>query len=57
MDDDAVMPKPVKAPTEDDFEAWLDEAQAWAKTVGYVETDVEDVVKRVRGKAAHENRH
>ena len=32
------------------FEASLDEAQKWAKSVGYRENDVNDIVKTVRKK-------
>ena len=34
----------------EDFEASLDEAQKWAKSVGYDESDVDDIVKSVRKK-------
>lgn len=46
---DTIMLKPVKAPTENDFKAWLDEAQEWAASVGYDEGDVAGIIKDVRG--------
>ena len=48
--DDLIMLKVLRLPTQDEFRERLDEAQAWAASVGYVETDVEDIVKRVRRK-------
>ncbi len=48
---DTVMLKPVKVPSEDDFRAWLDEAQQWAKDVGYEESDVAAIIKDVREEA------
>lgn len=47
---DVIMLKPIKIPTEDDFAARLDEAQAWAASVGYTEEDVNDIIKSVRKK-------
>ena len=44
------MRKPVKTPTEDEFLRWMDEAQAWAATVGYEESDVDAAIQAVRGK-------
>ncbi len=55
--DDLIMLKVLRLPTQDEFLARLDKAQAWAASVGYVESDVEDVVKRVRRRNARENRH
>ena len=55
--DDLIMLKVLRLPTQDEFLARLDEAQAWAASVGYVESDVEDAVKRVRRRNARENRH
>lgn len=48
---DTVMLKPVKVPSEDDFKLWLDEAQEWAKEVGYEESDVASIISDVRKKA------
>ncbi len=39
-----------KFPSAEEFEASLDEAQKWAKSVGYNEDDVNDIVKSVRKK-------
>ena len=44
------MLKVLRLPSQDEFRARLDEAQAWAASVGYAETDVADIVKRVRRK-------
>ena len=48
--DDVIMLKPIKIPSEDDFEQLLDEAQEWAASVGYQESDVNDIIKSVRKK-------
>ena len=48
--DDVIMLKPIKIPSEDDFEQLLDEAQEWAASVGYQESDVDDIIKSVRRK-------
>ena len=48
--DDVIMLKPIKIPSEDDFEQLLDEAQEWAASVGYLESDVNDIIKSVRRK-------
>ena len=45
---DTIMLKPVKVPIEDDFKAWLDEAQGWAASVGYEEGDAASIIKDVR---------
>ena len=47
--DDFIMLKVLQIPSIDDFQAKLDEAQAWAASVGYTEGDVEDIIKSVRG--------
>lgn len=48
--DDLIMLKVLRLPAQDEFRARLDEAQAWAASVGYAEADVSDIVKRVRRK-------
>ena len=48
MAGDIIMLKLIKMPTEKDFEKSLDEAQEWAKTVGYKESDVNDIIKQTR---------
>lgn len=47
---DVIMLKTLKLPSAEEFEASLDEAQKWAMSVGYDESDVDDIVKSVRGK-------
>ena len=49
---DVIMLKVLKLPTAEEFEASLDEAQQWAASVGYEESDVENIVKSVRRKKA-----
>ncbi len=44
------MLKTLKLPSAEEFEASLDEAQKWAKSVGYNENDTNDIVKSVRKK-------
>ena len=45
---DVIMLKTLKLPTAQEFEASLDEAQRWAASVGYEESDVNDIIKSVR---------
>jgi hypothetical protein len=45
---DVIMLKAIKLPTVEEFEASLDEAQEWAASVGYEESDVNDIIKSVR---------
>ena len=43
--------RPAKKSTEQEkqqIKAWLDEMQAWAKSVGLTEQDIEDSIKAVR---------
>ena len=47
---DVIMLKPIRMPTEKDFTARLDEAQGWAASVGYTESDVNDIIKAARRK-------
>ena len=44
------MLKTLKLPSAEEFETSLDEAQKWAMSVGYDESDVNDIVKSVRRK-------
>ena len=46
-----VMLKPVRVPTEEDFKAWLDEAQAWAGDVGLMQGDIDGAIAEVRAEA------
>ena len=45
---DAVLLKPIRLPSDQQFAAWMDEAQGWAKDVGYSEDDVAAIDKSVR---------
>lgn len=47
---DVIMLKTLKLPSAEEFEASLDEAQKWASSVGYDESDVNDIIKSVRKK-------
>ena len=47
---DVIMLKALKLPTAEEFEASLNEAQDWARSVGYEESDVNDIIKSVRKK-------
>ncbi len=47
---DVIMLKRIQMPTAEEFRARLDEAQAWAKSVSYQESDTGDVAKSVRAK-------
>lgn len=47
---DVLMLKTLKLPSAEEFEASLDEAQKWAMSVGYDESEVDDIVKSVRKK-------
>jgi AbrB family looped-hinge helix DNA binding protein len=45
---DMIMLKALKLPKADEFEALMDEAQSWAESVGYKESDVDEIIKSVR---------
>ena len=45
---DAIMLKTLKMPTVQELEKSLDEVQKWAVSVGYEESDVNDIIKSVR---------
>jgi AbrB family looped-hinge helix DNA binding protein len=47
---DVIMLKKIEVPREEDFKSHLDEAQAWAKSVGYQESDVDGVIAAVRSR-------
>lgn len=47
---DVIMLKTLKLPTAEEFESALDEAQKWAMSVGYDESDIDDIIKSVRKK-------
>lgn len=45
-----IVLKVIELPTESDFNSMLDKAEMWAKAVGYVEEDVNDIIKAVRAR-------
>lgn len=45
---DVIMLKALRLPTSEEFEESLDAAQEWASSVGYKESDVNDIIKSVR---------
>lgn len=45
---DVIMLKALKLPTIEEFEQSMDKAKEWAASVGYQESDVNDVVKSFR---------
>ena len=45
---DVIVLKVLKLPSPNDFKESLDEAQAWAASVGYEESDVNSIIKSVR---------
>lgn len=47
---DVIMLKPIQLPTEEEFKAQLDEAQQWAASVGYMEDDVNSIIKETRSR-------
>ena len=46
--DDAILLKPLKLPSPEDFSRWMAEAQKWAASVDYKENDIENIIKSVR---------
>ncbi len=48
---DAIMLKTLKMPTVQELEKSLEEAQEWAASVGYEESDVNDIIKSVRNRS------
>lgn len=49
---DVIMLKVLKLPTAEDFKASLDAAQDWAASVGYEESDVDDIIQSVRKRSS-----
>ncbi len=45
---DVIMLKVLKLPDAAEFEASLDKAKEWANSVGYTESDIDDIAKSVR---------
>ena len=54
---DTIMLKVLKVPTNEEFLKMMDNAQEWAKSVGYKEEDVDEIIKEVRQKTLNENNH
>ena len=56
---DSIMLKALKLPSSEEFEQSMIEAEKWAKSVGFKEEDVNDIVKSTRSKKRNEdsNRH
>ncbi len=47
---DVIMLKVLKLPTAEEFEESLKEAQSWAASAGYQESDVDSIIKSARKK-------
>ena len=47
---DVVMLKVLRLPSIEEFSETLDEAKEWADSVGYKESDINDIIKSVRRK-------
>jgi AbrB family looped-hinge helix DNA binding protein len=45
---DTIMLKALKLPSSEEFEASMDTAKEWAASVGYEESDVDEIIKSVR---------
>lgn len=45
---DVIMLKTLKLPSAEEFETSMDTAQEWASSVGYKESDVDEIIKSVR---------
>ena len=45
---DVIMLKALKLPSAEEFQESLEQAQKWAASVGYEESDVNDIIKSVR---------
>lgn len=45
---DVIMLKAIKLPSVEECKAAMDEAQKWAASVGYTESDVDSIIKDVR---------
>lgn len=48
--DDTMVIKPIRMPSMKEFKESLDDAQEWAKSVGYTEDDVNDIIKSTRAR-------
>lgn len=47
---DVIMLKALKLPSAEEFQESLEQAQQWAASVGYEESDVNKIIKSVREK-------
>lgn len=47
---DVIMLKVIKLPTAENFKSDLDDAQQWAKSVGYEQEDIGEIISSVRKK-------
>lgn len=50
--DDVIMLKPIRMPTVEDFMKSMNEVQAWVASVGYQESDINNLIK-----GARQNKH
>lgn len=48
--DNYIMLKVIKMPTQEEFEAELDEAKKWAEEAGYSESDISGIISEVRAR-------
>ena len=46
----AMVLKPLNAPIQEGFQAFLDKTKMWAEEVGYVEPDVQAIIQETRSK-------
>ena len=46
--DGAILLKPLKMPAKSEFQAWMEEMQAYAAEVGLTESDIEQAISEVR---------
>ena len=46
--EDGIVLKPIANSPDQDFAERLDEAREWAASVGYQESDLDDIIKEVR---------
>jgi AbrB family looped-hinge helix DNA binding protein len=45
---DAIMLKTLKLPSSEEFEQSMNQAQKWAASVGYKESDIDGIIQSVR---------
>ena len=49
-EDGAMVLKPLNAPIQEGFQAFLDKAKIWAEEAGYLESDVQALIQETRSK-------